>query len=433
MNVLQIVQANTSTLDTTLPALWYLRQRFPAAKLSILYCTSSRRQVLRDSDFLDEFCRDNDIDQLDLSDFLSLPESGRRLWRWLNDIAPSDALAFRDYMTTPRLWFTSAVRHIGMSYQRRALNFLERLLLERRRFQTLIAPDVVLFDLREKSRFNGREFVFSRLYDVRPLTLLLPHSPHDIRPSSEITHFDEHGESFPDFCRYWIPFRHSEAARALPGRESSFLMLGYPAFDQRWLACQMATRKPRGRKLRCLVMIRNFYAPGVKKPETEWFTVPHDWVVAQVTKIAGALQSLQLDVDVVVKPHPKASRPRVVEMLKSVGILDWTISYESYYAQLRSVDFVISTFTTSLLIPQMCGLPTIVMEDGVQRYVNEWPVLAELYRGLSLYCPEGDDLAGFVRAAIGNYDAADDIRHLRRFFPDGNLDDIASVAAGASA
>ena len=76
LHVLQIVIKNTSTLDFSLPVLWGIRNRLPKAKISILYTFLNKDQILRGSEYMSDFCAENNINQYDLCDFLN-----RKLYR----------------------------------------------------------------------------------------------------------------------------------------------------------------------------------------------------------------------------------------------------------------------------------------------------------------------------------------------------------------
>src|SRR2546430_64 len=81
-HILQIVIKNTSTMDFTLPLLWKIRQEAPRTKVSILYCVSDKRQIVRDGSYFSDFFKQSDIAEYDFGDFLR-PGFRRweRLWR----------------------------------------------------------------------------------------------------------------------------------------------------------------------------------------------------------------------------------------------------------------------------------------------------------------------------------------------------------------
>lgn len=427
MNILQIVLTNTSTIDTSLPFLWAVKQKYPEARITILYCVGNKKQVLRDSAFVDEFCNDHGIEQIDLSDFLNLPKIGKKLWRYFFRFSTNDSYPVRKLLQQPTLLFKGRhLSYIGMAFRNKFETALGSRLVKLKNIDKLIQPDIVLFDLRQKTRFYGRDQLFQYFYDNKPVTILLPHSPHDITPYSEITSFDEKGEFFPDFCKYWIAFKHSRAFEKFSDRRDDFLYCGYAAFDSRWLAFNKHIPSLRKKK-RCLLLIRNFYPERIKVPEGEWFTVSYESNWSYLNRIADAVSRINIPVDFVIKPHPKASLPKTKELIESTNLKDWVISYESFYEQIKDIDFVISTFTTSLLIPQMSGIPTVLVKDYVQDYVNKWEVLKEMYKGLSLYCSPEDDLSRMINHALTDYNPIDDINHLRRYFPDNNLEDTLNM------
>jgi hypothetical protein len=308
-----------------------------------------------------------------------------------------------------------------MSFRNRIEASVGNRLIKFKHIDKLLNPDIILFDLRQKTRFYGRDQLFQYFYNKKPLTVLLPHSPHDITPYSEITSFDENGEFFPAFCKYWIAFKHSRSFEKFIDRKEDFLYCGYSAFDSNWLKHNANPNRKRERK-RCLLLIRNFYPEGMSIPEGEWFTVSYESNLNYLNRVAEALIKIDSAVEIVIKPHPKASLPKTKELIESTNLRNWTISYESFFEQIRDIDFVISTFTTSLLIPQMSGIPTILIEDYVQNYVNKWQVLEDLYKGLSLYVLPTQDLSKTINQALNNYDPTNDLTHLRKYFPDNNLE-----------
>ncbi len=433
MNILQIVLTNTSTLDTSLPALWYLRNQHPEAQITILYCVSNRSQVLREATYFDEFCVTNQIKQLDLVDLLKMPRAIRSLWRKVFSASANDAFPLRGLLRDPRLIFSSAPLHVATGLRSKIEAALGERLIDSARISALLDPDVVLFDLREKTQFYGRKSVFDLLSARQPLTLLMPHAPHNITPYEDVASFDEEGEYFPTFCRYWIPFKHSRASELMPDRADDFIDLGYPAFDSAWMAHLKTLSSRRTTTKRCLVMLRNFFDKDQPTPEGEWFTVSYEDTVRFVNRLADASRELGQAVEFIVKPHPKASQLRVAELLRGTRLANWTISYEPFYKQLNEIDLVVSPYTTSLLITQMFGIPSILVEDELQAYVNRWEVLGDIYTNLSLYCRQADSLALHMRRGLTDYEPGRDVAHLRQYFPDGNLAAIDALVSGRDA
>jgi len=421
MKILQIIQNNTSTLDTTIPLLWYLKKNDHKANITLLYCAGSKNQILRKARFLSEFTNENCISQIDLADLLFQSNIKKKLWRFVFGKSKDDSYSLKNIFQNPISFFLKfRFLYVGASLRKKAENYFVNKWIDTKKIKNYIEPDLIFFDLREKSRFPGRDSIFQYLYNLEKPTILLPHSPHDITPTSEITCFDELGEYFPSFAKYWIPFKYSEAYTRFPERKEDFIMLGYPAFDNQWIEFNKKLIENRVQKT-CLVMIRNFYHEGVVPPDGEYFTVSYQTNITFLNSIQDALEKLDTTVNLIIKPHPKASAPRVIDLINKTKLKNWEVSYESFYETLNKIDFVISTFTTSLLIPQFYGIPTIVFEDYVQRYVNQWDVLSNIYKGLSLYCQSGENLYNLILEATEKYNPQKDISHLRTFFNDQQL------------
>lgn len=424
MKLLQIVQTNSSTLDTTVPLLWSIRKSNPTAQIVILYCVSNRRQVLRNFSYIDSFCHENDIQQLDLSDLLKVSKLIKRLWKYIFYVSKNDNYPLKKIFQNPRRSILEKkYKYIGMSLRAKIENHLGNRLIDFNQISYFIKPDVVLFDLRQKTRFFGSAQMFAYLYKHTPPTLLLPHSPHDINETTGITSFDENGDYFPEFSKYLIPFKFSKVQEQFSQRKEDFLYCNYPAFDSTWIDYN----KQQGNALKktkrsCLIMIRNFYPAGVTIPEGEYFSVDYNTNVALLERIKKGLVSQNEEFHLIVKPHPKASYPRVKELFEQCDLKDVEITYDSFYKLLPKIDLVISNFTTSLLLPIFYGIPTITIEDYVQEYVNRWSVLESMYTGLELYCKKEQDLGELTNYALRKYVSKKDIEYLRFYFPDHYLE-----------
>ncbi len=425
MNILQVVLDNPNTLDTSLPALWYLRRQHPDAKITILYCVGSRAQVLRRTSFIDRFCEANDITQLDYADFLRLPEFGKKIWRSIFRVSRFDAFPIRDALANPRLFFSGASAHLGMGL-RTALEFrLGSWLTDVARYDAVPDADVLLWDHRSKYRFYKGNDLYRIIYDRQPTTFLMPHAPSDMTAHSGISPFEVTGEYFPAFCKYWVAFKLMRQYEQFPDRREDFVELGYPAFDSAWIAHMRSITPERHGRKQCLLLVRSFLKEGVPASEEAWASPAYQEVVDFINRVADANARLGSPLDFVIKPHPKAGFGRTRELLRKTRLTNWLISYEPLLSQIFEYDVVITSYTTSFLVLQMAGLPTILIEDDVQTFaLSQWDVLQDLFGNLSLYCRPDDDLAEFTRHALNDYRPDADVAHLRRFFPDNNLAEI---------
>lgn len=419
MKILKIVQSNTSTLDTVLPFLWYVKKKNPTFDVSILYCASNKDQIIRDTNYINEFCIKNKINQYDLSDFLCF-NFIKPIWKRIFKNSPNDSYSIKKIFSKD--FKITDFKYIGVSLRKKIEIFLHKdCFLNKKYLSNLINSDIVLFDVREKSRFVCREIIFDSLYKFKPLTFLIPHAPHDITPYSELTTFDEKGEVFPDFCRYWISFKYSKSLDKYKNRTKDFFQFGYPAFDSLWMNSIKKINSKKNNKKRCLILIRNFYEKNKPIPNGEFFTVSYNSNLELLNRVQRSVKNLDFEIEFIIKPHPKASIVRVKKLLLDSNLKNCKISYEPFFKQISNIDLVISSFTTSLLITQFQSIPTIIVEDYVQEYVNKWKILKDLYKGLSLYLKPEDDLEKKIKTGLLNYDFKNDLNHLRSYFSDGNL------------
>ena len=232
MKILQIVQTNSNTLDTTLPFLWYLKKNDPNFQITILYCVTNKKQILRKANFVSSFCLENGIQQIDLTDLINAPIWLKNGLRFFFQINSNDSYSLKESLKNPLTFiFKKKYRFIGMSLRKRIENYIGNHFVEQNRIDDFIMPEVILFDLREKSRFVSRDKLFNYLYSKELPTLLLPHSPHNINPEAGIAAFDEKGEYFPEFTKYLQPFKFSKIHDIFPDREKDFIYFNYPAYD----------------------------------------------------------------------------------------------------------------------------------------------------------------------------------------------------------
>ena len=134
-------------------------------------------------------------------------------------------------------------------------------------------------------------------------------------------------------------------------------------------------------------MGRKSLAEGQKRPANfDEFTLDFDEAAGFYAMVGEAVRNADVEIEVVVKPHPSSSEPANRTMLDQVGLGNCTISYDSFYDMLPTVDIVVSQFTTALSIPIAYGIPTIVLETKLQHYVHaRWPLLGEYYLNLKYY------------------------------------------------
>jgi len=183
----------------------------------------------------------------------------------------------------------------------------------------------------------------------------------------------------------------------------------------------------------CLYIGRKFLSKGVYKPEGfDAFTLEYDEVYSDFSLIKKAFAQSGKDIKLVVKPHPSSNFLELKKLIDDVGIKNYTISHETFYGLLNNIDFCISPFSTSILIPAMAGIPVIILNSKLQDYVhNKWGKLKEMYTGMSYYLNNNDDMGQYISEIIlklendefiiDNEETLFDIAYLRNYFRDNAI------------
>ena len=110
MKILQIVQTNSNTLDTTLPFLWYLKKTDPNFQITILYCVTNKKQILRKANFVNSFCLENGIQQIDLTDLINAPKWLKNSLRFFFQI--NNKVGFIELLLEPKPGSVIFAKHI---------------------------------------------------------------------------------------------------------------------------------------------------------------------------------------------------------------------------------------------------------------------------------------------------------------------------------
>lgn len=425
MQVLQIIHSNTSTLDTTLPQLWDIRRKFPESKIVILYCVTNKNQILRNNSFIIEFCDRYGIIQLDLSDLFKLNKLLKNIIKYIFSLSRKDNFPVSDFLRNPFNFIREKkYLYVAMSLRFRVETMIGEWFLNPYLLDKYITPDVIFFDLRFKSRFVGRDKILHYLYNLKTTTFLIPHSPHDVRPGIGIAPFDEKREYFPLFAKYWIPFKYSQISKSFPERKEDFVYMNYPAFDSDWinLCYEISNINIKKNKIVVLIMLRDFYKKNYLKDENDdIFTVEYSDNYQTLKRIQNSFKRFDKEIEFIIKPHPKISKPRLKQLLDEVSFSNYIISYSLFYELLPKVDLVISNFTTSLLLPVFFKKPVIIIQDDVQNYINKWKILKDMYCSLSLYCTESENLEDYIKKGLSLKNIKHDVLELRKYFPDRSL------------
>lgn len=420
-HLVQIVIKNTSTMDFATPLLWHIRRDHPGCRITVLYCTSNKRQILGNSRWFSEFHRAHGIEELDFSDFFRTPFSPLApLWKNLFATRPSDRLSLGEIrragisLTNPKALALLAQRRLAPLEAALGPKLVDvGGILER------LAPDLILFDNRTTSDFYGRDEIFAWMYKKRKPVVLLPHGPHYVWNTDEFVPFDERGERFPKFCDHWMPFIHGTPWEAAPEARNQFEYIGYPGLDTEWINDCMKSKSKNPRP-RVLWVTRKFYPKGMTRPSNaDPFTMDYVEMFEASARLARAIRDGGLDVEVVVKPHPSGNLRLTSELLDSAGLQNYVISLEPFYKLLPEIDAAVSLFSTSILMQVLFGIPTIVLDSTVQHFVHsKWNVLRKLYTGFRWFISAETDLCVALGEALSNPSVETDVRHARSFFSD---------------
>jgi hypothetical protein len=443
--VVQIVIKNTSELDYSAPLLWKLCRESIAEEVTVLYCAPSRRQYLRDSTFFPDLFSSLGIREVDFADFPKrfLSPVAKRVESMFAD-SPSDRPSLRGSFlalrSRERPW--RAARRLFGAVGGAVKVGMQGLGMRTLAIESILPtldPDIVLLGNRSETRFYNRES-FYRYYDraARPV-VLLPHGTHEVHAVKEFIPFDERGEALPDYCDFWSSLKFETPELNCPGREAQFAKIGYPGLDSEWMEFLGGPDAPVTRipiavagRLRCLLILRKFLPEGYPRPANfDPFTLDYDDMLSHLNLVGDALAGRTEGIDVVIKPHPSNNFPMLKAILERSTLRNWVLSSEPMYPLLPIIDFAISIFSTSMLLPAMYGRPVIVLNSSLQQYVhNRWKRLADLYRGLSYYLEDSGDLPQMVQRACEAVRAGGrrrlpsetaDVAHLRNYFPDGAL------------
>ena len=442
-NILLIVIKNTSVLDYALPLLWKMKQTNSQVNISILYCTLNRRRILRKASFYSVLLNDCKITQYDFGNFL--PSSYLRvqgLWRRILSRSNWDSLETNDENDNGFI-LRKTTRKIKGAVER----WIEKLLYQKVHFGKMLSslnPDVVLFDKRSVIAFYGRRYLYEYLKRAKRKVILLPHAPHHTGTSGFTpfdTPFDKQGDSLPEFCTYWTPFKFDKPWEKIPEKKLQFTYIGYPGLDSEWLTLfrspgklpqiQITKNHNSKRHLKCLFIIRKFLLEGEQKPRGhDAYIFDYDEFTYYLNLIGNTLRRINSDTEVVVKPHPSNDFGKLKTVLEKSSIENWQITHEPIYAELGKCDFVISLYSTTLLIPAMAGIPVIVLHSRIQDEIHQWDEIKNLYEGLQFYLNNPGDLPQVLKQVMfdiyahgetGRPKWCKDIKHLREFYPDGAM------------
>ncbi len=417
--ILGVITKNTSTLDYLLPLIEPLGREPWIESASILLCTLNRRHILRNSSFYQQTLTRLNARAKDWLDHLPVPlRWGLPMWRRML------GQARRDHNTAqgPKAGALGRVRN-GMAH-RLSRSLLGR--IDHRKALEGHMPGIILFDNRSlANEYPGKGAFHALCREIRPPVVLLPHAPHHTGTDA-FTPFSQ-DEPLPANCTYWMPFTEDRPWVARPQQKHQFEWVGYPGLDSQWLRrLRQKPTDPGQPELRCLLIIRKILPPGEQRPSGhDAYIFGYDEFMRYANLLRDATTAAETRIQVVVKPHPSNSYPMIRKLLTDEE-LDWQITFEPIWAELGRTDLVVSLYSTTLLIPAMAGIPTVLMHSRVQDDIHQWEPMRRMYTGLRYYLAEPEVLGDVIEEIVEHLRQGtdpppwqSDIEHLRQFYPDG--------------
>ena len=178
-----------------------------------------------------------------------------------------------------------------------------------------------------------------------------------------------------------------------------------------------------------MFIIRAFLPKGrIRTPAVDAFILDYAEFSYYLNLVGTALKNAGVDIELIVKPHPSNDFQALKDVFSESGIPNWRITHEPVYALLPECDFVISLYSTVLLIPAMVGIPVVLLSSRTQSVVHREDTMKQLYTGLRFYLENPEDLPLRLKEVIelaserrrtGGVVWNGDTEHLRYFYPDG--------------
>ena len=434
--ITQIVFKNTSTIDYTLPLLWDLKKSDPNHEIQLIYCVLSKKQILRNSTFISKTLNDVGGKELDLSDFIKPTYRGLyRMLAHLFEAPEADKQNSADIKYTqsknPFHILKMLLSYSKMFVSRKLQQLIINNFVDFNAFIEACDSDVVLFDNRSRTNLPGVQRIYDLLEKNKTPTVLLPHAPHYISEFECYMPYEPNGRAITDYCDVWLPLHFAKKAENDPAKDSQISRIGYPAFDKKWRLHLMGSQQKDPKVVNCLYIGRKFLDKGTKKPDVfDPFTLEYEEVLHDFSLMKEAFANSSHEIKLIVKPHPSSNFEMLAELIQEAGIINFEITQEIFYGVLPQIDFCISPFSTSILLPALSGIPTIVFNSELQDFVHQkWNVLEKLYTNMELYLNNNEDLSAYVKKAIekgqnNNFENEEDLQDfsiLREYYPDNAL------------
>jgi len=396
--LLYIVTWNIGGLDYMVAVLWRLRTQYPNVDITVFFAEPHYDHVLRGGRFFLELFDSLDIEYKDFRDLLH--PFAKSLLKLVN---PLLVLSPADY-TTP-MWI------------QRLQYLFNRFILSEQRFAEFLnsyEPDCIIIDDRKyypHYPFCGYKQL-EAYYDAHP-TLTIIQIPHAVKS-------DYYGELFPNgrLCEIWLPLVAEEesylAIRDLEHVHQTFV----PSLDTTWLTFlnSREQRKP----IRCVLLLEPFDMHQDRKRKKAKFLTSRD-IYYFIDTIQKTLQTLQHDIQFIIKPHPKQEERILLDLISQMQIKSFVITNEPS-SKFLDAEFCISMLTTAVYHFWCASIPTILI---LTETIRAMP-LPDLYANLTYACSTSDEIANALVEilTLGHRDIERDYQHIRTYLPDHALDTV---------
>lgn len=432
MKIIQLIIKNSSTLDFTLPIFWSLRSSKIEAEIVVLYWSLSKEEKIFASPYTLEFMKKYNVSEMTLADFSkkgcgiivkissyfakvilppSTPIKEALVSRNLNAVL--DNLCFRLFQP-----FKSLIEDKAIDYDEliRTLNY-----------------DLLFYDNRSKIDKINYSVIKKWMDEINKIVVLTPHAPHYIRETDGFSPLIPDLVELTSYSRVWYTHKLSRPWVNYESYRSAFCLTGYPGFDSTWLKHvkgEYAGKKTPG-TINVLIPGRKFYAKKVKKiNKDEFVTQTYEEALDFLNQAHDAINSSAIGkavkINLIYKPHPSSQLSLVEKLIKESKFQTAEIFTDLVYFALGKTDFVISPYTTMLLIPCFAEIPVILANSLLQERINSnWAVVDQMYRGLEFFSRNNEELKINCEIVLNRLAKEmvneKDQKHLSKYFPSSTL------------
>lgn len=425
MKIIQLIVKNSSILDFTIPFYWGIISKYKNIKVVLLYCSIDKRQLIPNNTWYIKNLKKYNIDIIEY-DLLNLFECKFFLNNFFRFISKEYNETTPNYFEKKNIINLSLVSKLHriiikilFKLSSKYLNLMTHK-IDFKGFINRFNPDIFFLDNREDLKFIGSEVIFKSIFNSKKSKVVIPHAPHYSVSEYAFSPVNPHGKEIYDDCDIWLPFQKAKPWISKPDLIKQFFYVGYPGLDTKWLNfCRKSKIQKTQKKL-----INVFYIGRkfLDFKNSNFVTLDFNTVYSEIFQINKSFVDLNLNYKLIFKIHPSGSFYMAQKLLKKLKIHDYEITIKPIYSHLASTDIVLSTYSTSAIIPAMAGIPTLIFKSKVQAEVNSlWKEIDKLYSNM-MYFIEINQIKKTLNQILNNTNNFNDIAHLRKYFPDKSIE-----------